>query len=398
MKYTITATIPLMLLFLSCADWPSSTRKSPEEVDWDVSYPVWVSDSRIAALVQPNIAYEGAYIYEFDALTGENLVCLTEKDSLAKINLVVSRDRTKLAYGAADAGRIFSAQQLFVFDRVTGKVSQVTQGGHQEHPEFSPDGSMLIYDSGYRTAPPQNGGEIGAGKVAKVHIQNIDGSGRRPIDPSLLWGDKDGHFLADGKHIVLRTGRTSHLTATKRNSEVYLTDIVGSTWTNLSIEDYGTSFPRPSVDGKQLLYYSPAGFEYPGDDPRDDPPGLKLLDLEAVMNGTNNNNPLPYKALRFPYNWTDLVWSPDGKWIAFRSPKSDSDDRIQVFIIHPDGSQFKQLTTDEHCQSISWSPDSKRIAFWSYSVKDNMLARRITVIDIPSGAIHYLPLKLSFKK
>jgi dipeptidyl aminopeptidase/acylaminoacyl peptidase len=55
-------------------------------------------------------------------------------------------------------------------------------------------------------------------------------------------------------------------------------------------------------------------------------------------------------------------WSPDGKWIAFTSPRVN--DRNQIFVISPDGGEAVQLTKAETAVGgFDWSPDGQTIAF-----------------------------------
>jgi dipeptidyl aminopeptidase/acylaminoacyl peptidase len=55
-------------------------------------------------------------------------------------------------------------------------------------------------------------------------------------------------------------------------------------------------------------------------------------------------------------------WSPDGRWIAFTSPRAG--DRSQVFVISPDGGEAIQITKSETPVSgFTWSPDSRSIAY-----------------------------------
>jgi dipeptidyl aminopeptidase/acylaminoacyl peptidase len=55
-------------------------------------------------------------------------------------------------------------------------------------------------------------------------------------------------------------------------------------------------------------------------------------------------------------------WSPDGKWIAFTSPRVG--DRNQIFAIRPDGGEAVQLTKAETAISnFAWSRDGRSIAF-----------------------------------
>ena len=54
-------------------------------------------------------------------------------------------------------------------------------------------------------------------------------------------------------------------------------------------------------------------------------------------------------------------WSPDGNWIAYSSTR---DDNQELYVVKPDGSQRKRLTTDLGIDAHpAWSPDSKRIVF-----------------------------------
>src|SRR5215470_10323493 len=53
-------------------------------------------------------------------------------------------------------------------------------------------------------------------------------------------------------------------------------------------------------------------------------------------------------------------FSPDGKWIAFLSDREGNEN---VFIMHPDGTEQKQVSKDPNSEfaSPSWSPNGKYI-------------------------------------
>jgi dipeptidyl aminopeptidase/acylaminoacyl peptidase len=56
-------------------------------------------------------------------------------------------------------------------------------------------------------------------------------------------------------------------------------------------------------------------------------------------------------------------WSPDGKWIAFLSSRTDENENDQLWILSSAGGEAEQLTKEKgSVEDFVWSPDSKRIA------------------------------------
>lgn len=54
-------------------------------------------------------------------------------------------------------------------------------------------------------------------------------------------------------------------------------------------------------------------------------------------------------------------WSPDGKWIAFASDRTD---KRQLYLIDPRGGEARAITNvEDGVGGFSWSPDGKQIAF-----------------------------------
>lgn len=59
----------------------------------------------------------------------------------------------------------------------------------------------------------------------------------------------------------------------------------------------------------------------------------------------------------------DAAWSPDGKWIAF---SMRTNDRFQLYLMHPDGTAVRQLTPGTDAQSSvapTWSRGSDQLVF-----------------------------------
>nr|MBA3652276.1 PD40 domain-containing protein [Chthoniobacterales bacterium] len=69
------------------------------------------------------------------------------------------------------------------------------------------------------------------------------------------------------------------------------------------------------------------------------------------------------RALTFGDNaQTHPRWSPDGKWIAFLSSRTDESDNDQLWILSSAGGEAEKLTTEKgSVDDFAWSPESKRI-------------------------------------
>ena len=105
-----------------------------------------------------------------------------------------------------------------------------------------------------------------------------------------------------------------------------------------------------SPDGKRLLFV------------RDNRGALKPKDGKAIYVATNRG-----KAPRRVTPWNlgggdNPDWSPDGKWILFRS-NEELVAQPQVYVIHPDGTGLRQLThftRGTTVTSSAFSPDVMR--------------------------------------
>lgn len=65
-------------------------------------------------------------------------------------------------------------------------------------------------------------------------------------------------------------------------------------------------------------------------------------------------------------NIWDAVWSPDGQWIAFSMANKAKGALFQLYLMHPDGSEVRQLTSaSDGLSSLhpTWSPDSSQLLF-----------------------------------
>ncbi|MCO5947997.1 TolB family protein [Mucilaginibacter flavidus] len=153
----------------------------------------------------------------------------------------------------------------------------------------------------------------------------------------------DGQWIAFGYGAFLQARKTG-------TARIMMMKKDGTNLVALTDSTINSGFPSFSPDGKNIVYRTWGG--------KDD--GLRILNLidHSIKVLTKDYDNLPF-------------WSPDGKLIAF-TRKHDGNN-FDIFTIHPDGTQLKQLTTspanDAHAM---WTDDSQHL-MWStgiYGFKD----------------------------
>jgi dipeptidyl aminopeptidase/acylaminoacyl peptidase len=132
---------------------------------------------------------------------------------------------------------------------------------------------------------------------------------------------------------------------------------------NLTIDDYfrikGVSDPQISPDGKWVAYtVETASLK--------DDKNHRQIWMDATTGGADAI-PLTNESV----NSSHPRWSPDGKYLAFLSARSDSkssdddskdDAKKQVWLLNRAGGEAQQLsTTIQDVDTFAWSPDSSRL-------------------------------------
>jgi Tol biopolymer transport system component len=119
-------------------------------------------------------------------------------------------------------------------------------------------------------------------------------------------------------------------------------DADGSNFRTLTNDEANNGFSSWSPDGTRIVYRKDGH--------------LVILNV-ATDTLTRLTEPGPQHD-NFPQ------WSPKGDWIAFTSDRAGAED-FRLYLVRPDGTGMRQLTTtpgDGHCV---WSPDGEWVIFSS---------------------------------
>lgn len=154
-----------------------------------------------------------------------------------------------------------------------------------QHPDWSPDGTKITFDSGSNLR-------------GNVYVVNADGSDLHLLIEDGLWAD----WSPDGSRLVFASGRDG-------NVELYLADADGSNQRRLTRNPRMEYFPDWSPDGRRIAF-------------------AVLQDRAIYVMDTESGSE---QRLTRRGNAEDATWSPDGNWIAYQS---SSDGDFEIYAIN----------------------------------------------------------------
>jgi TolB protein len=218
------------------------------------------------------------------------------------------------------------AKEIYVMDADSDDLRRATSNKTiNTFPNWSPDGSTIVYTSYQRASRPKlyllTRGTKSPGQIFRELPAQIY---RGVFDPT------------GGKLAIVRDSEGS--------SEIYTVGKGGGGTQRLTKNGAIDVGPSWSPDGRRIAFASD----------RAGAPQIYVMNADGsdqrriTFNGSYNSNP---------------AWSPDGKWIAYESRVGG---QMDIWLIDPaGGSNVPLLEHPRSDEAPTWAPDSRMIAFAS---------------------------------
>ena len=216
----------------------------------------------------------------------------------------LSPDGCHLAFVSERTGNA----EIFVLDLADLSVRQLTETpGMESHPEWSPDGTMIAFA---RYSP-------GSWSDGDLFVMSLSGDGERQLTTH-VGDDMRPAWFADSTRLLFSSNRDG-------NYEIYEIAIDGSALRRITNTPKHELFPRPSPDGKQIVYTL----------------GDFVLRRFAVhvMNVDGSDDRMLTQGSHV--SGEDPVWADGGSSIVFQSDRTGN---FEIFIMNADGSDQTNLT------------------------------------------------------
>jgi Tol biopolymer transport system component len=310
----------------------------PADTVFSVFYPFWSHDGSKILFIGHLFGRESYDFYEVSP-TGGVASLIMRDDSLAKSWPVLSPDGTKIAYLAAEIGRLLCCAHVWVINVDGTNARDLTPFfSNWEYLRWSPDSRYVVFDGGV-----EDSGAINY-QIVKADVQ----TGELRMLTRGQYGNRDASFLPDGHRISYVSGRIR----TDYGGKVWVMNADGSDPRPIDTTRTASTSPRPSPIGNELYFYWGLGLE--GD------AGIYAVKLDSV------DLPAPYSSFRLVHRENYLhrgQWSPDGNWLL--SLRGYSSTTADLVLLDRHGNFDRRITNgfNVYLFNYAWSPDSHRLVF-----------------------------------
>ncbi len=301
--------------------------------------------------VNPGGTYQ---IFIYDTLTGK-FSQITDDENLGSVAPSISGDGTKVAFvsGADIKGNNPDGLNLiYLYDIDSGEYSQVTTEGNSFEPSVNSDGSQIVFTS---NMGPNTG-------AANIFIyDSLSATTTKISDETEGWSDHP-KISGSGKFVVYQSNPNISGPDAGKNSEIYLFDVVSTAVTPITLSgaELGSLSPSISSEGRFTAFQS-----------------------DANLNNQNQHGVFNI----YLYDTTDrklaqITKEPgagsagasingDGTLIAFQSSgdfsSNNPEGNIEIFLYDIASDEFVQITDSksETNTSADINADGARIVFTS---------------------------------
>ncbi|PWU03245.1 MAG: hypothetical protein C5B51_19310 [Terriglobia bacterium] len=283
---------------------------------------------------------------------------LTSEPGL-ELDPAIGPDGRMIAYVAGLPGR-----QRVVLRQMTG--SQIVPllnerfDDVQRWPQWSPDGSHIVFQTGRRTWS----GQVSVASGAIYEAPALGGTARRLTESGEKSASRTPSYSPDGRQIVYA-----------ENNGLYVIDSAAGA--RRLIADAGAHSPRWSPDGSMIVYVHGGVVFSLGEEMLGN---IETSSLHVLVTKTGVANQITTG------DWlnTSPVWLPQGRTLLFVSNRGGSPD-IYSIRLKPGGEadgEPQRLTSGLNANGISLSRDGKVLAYSAFSPSNT-----IWCIDIPSKGV-----------
>lgn len=258
-------------------------------------------------------------------------------------NPALSRDGKKVAFNAGVAGNQLS-WEIYVLDLDTKQETRLTTNGVIDaHPDWSPDGSKIVFGS-FRDGLGNPAG------TADVYVMNADGTGLKQLTDT-PWEDNDPEWSPDGTKIVFKSTRDTQISA---REEIHVMNSDGSGAKRLTRTSDWQSDHDPSwgPGSDKIIFVRFEGSKAWTDTANfaDDwkqlvPWNVHTVDLSGSVQRLTDNDAAGWGVALFSSDATKIVYGRID-WIT------DSQGRViggshRLILLDPNGSSEQQLIPDD---------------------------------------------------